>query len=307
MNYKAIVFIVALAIGGVGPANGQFLKKLGERAEKAAERTILNRTEREVSKGTDKAIDEALGAGKKGGKDKDAPKEGADSGEAERDEAQANTPSLLSSFMGGGMEDVPDTYRFSYRATMKIITDDEEEMAMQYWLEPDATYFGTKSLIGDNADNLAVMDLENHAMVMFIDDGKQKTAMRIKADQKILDKYTGQSGEDEDAVDVNITPIEGKTILGYRCKGFQVESEDGVSKVWVTDEAPVGMYSGAIQGDYVPEGMPNFGSKALLMEMEYIPNKGKKDHVRMVCTELKPASMVIRKADYQTMGAMGSN
>lgn len=306
MNYKAIVLIAAVIVGCVGAANGQLLKKLGERAEKAAERTILNRTDREVSKGTDKAIDEALGAGKK--KEKDASKEkgGAEDKDTdvkdERKEATESALSNLSMYMGGNMDDVPDAYSFSYRATMKIINEGEEETIIQYWLEPDAAYLGTKSLVKDAANHIAVMDMENKAMVMFMDDGTQKTAMRINADQKILGKYMKEAGESEDTDDVTMTPIENKTILGYHCKGFQVESEDGTSKVWVTDEAPVGMFSGAVQGDYIPKGMPNFGSKALLMEMEYMPKKGKKDRIRMVCTELKPESLVIRKADYRPMG-----
>ncbi len=43
----------------------QFFKKLGERAEKAAERAVLRKTEQKVSKETEKAMDTILGNGKK--------------------------------------------------------------------------------------------------------------------------------------------------------------------------------------------------------------------------------------------------
>ncbi|HLT50373.1 MAG TPA: hypothetical protein VKZ93_00375, partial [Arenibacter sp.] len=46
-------------------ASGQFLKKLGEKAEKAAERTIENRVERESAKKTDEALDGVLEPEKK--------------------------------------------------------------------------------------------------------------------------------------------------------------------------------------------------------------------------------------------------
>lgn len=65
-------------------ASSQFLKKLGERAEKAAERTIENRVDREASKKTDKALDEVLEPGKK---DKDSKKK------KEQAETPAKSPS----------------------------------------------------------------------------------------------------------------------------------------------------------------------------------------------------------------------
>src|SRR3546814_16548188 len=85
-----------------------------------------------------------------------------------------------------------------------------------------------------------------------------------------------------------------------------METSDGISKVWVTNEAPVGLFGGMFQTDNIPEGMPDFGSKTLFMEMEYTPKDKKDDHFSMVCTELKAESMAIHKKDYQSM-AMGCN
>lgn len=312
MNYKAIVLIVAVAVGGMGTANGQFLKKLGKKVEKAAERTVERRAERETEKKTDQALDKVLEPGeRKGGKEQGETKEKvASAGNDNTEESNAATArgqAALAAMLGGGsMEDVPDTYTFSYRATMKISNDDtNEETAMQYWLEPDATYFGTKALIEGAANNIAVMDMENEAMVMFMDDGERKTAMRLNGSQDMMEKYIKIAVEDEEGKKVKVTPIEGKTILGYHCKGFQMETSDGISKVWVTDEAPVGLF-GMFQTDNVPEGMPDFGAQALFMEMEYIPKDEKDDHFRMICTELKPASMAIHKKDYQSMGLGGN-
>ncbi len=57
-----ILFSLSLAT----PTQAQFLKKLKKKAEQAAERTILNRTDEEVSKGTNKGIDAATGKGNNG-------------------------------------------------------------------------------------------------------------------------------------------------------------------------------------------------------------------------------------------------
>jgi len=302
MNCKAIVLIVAVAVGSMGTANGQFLKKLGKKVEKAAERTVERRAERETEKNTDKALDKVFEAGdKKGQKDKDTSKEKTST--AENETAVAKRQSALATMLGGGsMEDVPDTYVFSYRATMKISNENEkEEASVLYWLEPDATYFGTEVVMDKATNQMAVMDMDIKGMVMFMDDGRQKTAMRLKGNQQLMDTYIQKAAVGEGSDDVTITPIEGKTILGYRCKGFQMASDDGISKVWITDEAPVGMINGVLQHEYIPEGLPDFGSKALFMEMEYLPKKGKEGRVSMVCTELKPSSLVIHKKDYQSM------
>ncbi len=290
MKYKAIILIVAVAVGSFDTVNAQFLKKLGQKAEKAAERTVERRVERETAKKTDKALDKVFEAGDDQGKD-------AQGKDEQGKKEKGTSPSFLA-----GMEDVPDTYTFSYRATMKIIDENEkEETNIRYWLEPDAAYFGTEVLAEDAANQIAVMDMDIKGMVMFMDNGKQKTAIRLKGSQKLLDKYTKKATEEE-AEDIKVTPIAGKTILGYRCKGFQMESEDGVSKVWVTDEAPVGMLNGALQADYIPKDLPDFGPGTLFMEMEYVSKADKNedvDRIRMVCTELKPAPMTIRKKDYQ--------
>lgn len=297
--------IVAMAVGGVGTVNGQFLKKLGKKVEKAAERTVERRAERETEKKTDQALDKILEPGERKGKKGETEEknrsEAADGAEENEVAAGRGEAALAAMFGGGSMEDVPDTYTFSYRMTMKIINDNtEEETAMQYWLEPEATYFGTKALIEGAGNHIAVMDMENEAMVMFMDDGERKTAMRLNGGQGVMDKYFKIAVEDEEGEEVVVTPIESKTILGYPCKGFQMETSDGVSKVWVTDEAPVGLFGDMFQGDNAPKGLPDFGAKALFMEMEYTPKNGKDDHFRMVCTELKPASMAIHKKDYQS-------
>lgn len=304
MNYKAIALIVAVAMGGVGTANGQFIKKLGKKVEKAAERTVERRAERETEKNIDKTLDKVFEAGdEKGKKEKGETKEKATAEGSDRveenDAASTKRQSALAAMLGGSMDDVPDTYTFSYRATMKIIDENEKEEAnLRYWLEPDAAYFGTEVLAGETANQVAVMDMDIKGMVMFMDDGKQKTAMRLSSNQQLMDKYMEKATE-EGAEDVQLTPIESKTILGYRCKGFQMESEDGISRVWVTDEAPVGLINSMMQTDYIPEGLPDMGPNTLFMEMEYVPKKGKRGNVRMVCTELKPFSMAIHKKEYQ--------
>lgn len=275
------------------PAEAQFLKKLGKKAEQAAERTVLNRADKEVSKKTDEAIDGVLEGD---GKEKE-PKA------KEQDGNAAKQGATLPAILGGNLDDVPDTYTFSYQVKMKIDSG-KEDMDIAYWLEPKATYFGTQ-ILNDQANQITVMDLENQGMTMFMDNGNQKMAMRVRGNQQLIDKYVKQAAAEENAGDVQLTPIGNKSILGYSCKGYRVETEDGTANVWITDEAPVGSIAGTLYSDQIPSGTMGFGANALLMEMEFLPNKKKTDRFHMICTEVKATPLTIKKAEYRSM--LGGN
>ena len=76
--------LVLLAILFIGTqANAQFFKKIKKKAENAIERTILNKTDREVSKTTDKTIDSVI-IGKKNPKEKELTKEEKEAAEKEK-------------------------------------------------------------------------------------------------------------------------------------------------------------------------------------------------------------------------------
>lgn len=301
-----LVLICCLAVSFTTQA--QFFKKLKKAAENAAERTILNRTDEEVSKGTDKSID-SITKSKKGKKNKT--EEAKNIGETEKnlDSTQqqnqakeaAMQKKMAGLFGGGGLNGVPDVYEFSYRATMKITTQ-KEETEMLYWFEPEQQYFGSK-LNDDRTNSIMVMDLGNKSMVMFNDDGTQKTAMKIPAGGKTMDKLTKKMEEKNKSnmEEAKIVPIADKIILGYNCKGYQITTKDGVSKVWITDETPVGYLGGIANTESLPNSVLPIGENTMFMEMQFESSK-KKDNFSMVCTELKAERMSLIKSEYSTMG-----
>src|SRR5690606_1056051 len=120
MNYKVVVVLI-IATAGAGTVNGQFLKNLGKKVEKAAERTVERRAERETEKKTDQALDKVFEANSEKGKNQKG--ETTEKATAKgNDRAEENNPTVVdkqsafASLLGGSMEDVPDTYTFSYRA-----------------------------------------------------------------------------------------------------------------------------------------------------------------------------------------------
>ncbi|MBR9855716.1 MAG: DUF4412 domain-containing protein [Algicola sp.] len=308
MKRKVVVMLMCfLAISY--SAEAQFLKKLKKKAENAVERTILNRTDEEVSKGTDNAIDSITKGGKGKKKKKSVPKnigeteKNLDSTKQQNKAKEAAMQKKMAGLLGGGgLKGIPDIYKFSYRATMKI-TSQKEDTEIHYWMEPGQRYFGNKYDQGQT-NSITVMDMENQAMVMFNDDGERKTAMKIPSSKKMMEKLTKKMEEKNQKAmeDIKITPIADKTILGYRCKGYQITSKDGISKVWITNETPVGYLGGIANAENLPSSILPLGENTMFMEMQFESAKKKKDNFSMVCTELKEEEMIIRKEEYSTMG-----
>ncbi len=273
---KFIVSVILVLLISTN-VEAQILKKLKKKAEKA----LVNKKE-----------------------DKDSiPEEPTD--EPSKEEKKALDNKLMGIF-GGGLENLPDTYAFQYVIDMKLTTN-KDEMDMQYFVQPNASYFAN-SVSDEKANSIIVYDMENQAMVTFMDNGKQKMAMKMRmpfdADaQKQLSEQ--DKGKDGSMKDMSIIPLPEKTILGYRCRGYQVTQKEGVSKIYVTDEAPVslvGVFSSVSQNmpkNFSSPSIP-FNEKSLMMEMEYISNKRKKDNLHMICTQIKEKSFAINKTDYKT-------
>ncbi|MCR9227952.1 MAG: DUF4412 domain-containing protein [Flavobacteriaceae bacterium] len=308
MKRKVVIMLMCfLAISYSTEA--QFLKKLKKKAENAVERTILNRTDEEVSKGTDNAIDSITKGGKGKKKKKSDPKNigetenNLDSTKQQNQAKEAAMQKKMTGLFGGNnLKGVPDVYEFSYRATMKITTQ-KEESDIHYWMEPGQRYFGNRYNDG-KTNSITVMDMDNQAMVMFTDDGAQKMAMKMPAGKKTIEKLTKKMEEKgkNSKEAIKVVPIAGKTILGYHCEGYQITSKDGISKVWVTNETPVGYLGGIANTEGLPSSVLPIGENTMFMEMQFESAKKKKDNFSMVCTDLKEESMSIVKAEYSTMG-----
>ena len=286
-----------------GTTQAQFFKKLKKRAEHAVERTVLNKTDREVSKETDKTIDGVIKGDGKSDKQEETKSKELTKEEKEKAEKRA-----MSNF-GGGMEGIPDTYKFQYVMDMKLTSTNKknDEMTLQYFIEPNASYFGN-AMPNQETKSVIVYDLENQAMVTFMDNNGRKMAMKMRMPleekmQKMIEK--SQKGENNTANTANITPLPSKTILGYNCKGYLVKQDEGTSKIYITDEAPVsfvGMFANLekMQKNMNSSAIP-FGKNSLMMEMEYTSNKRKKDNMHMICTALKKEPFTIKKSEYSGM------
>lgn len=326
MKTKHII-VALLCLFMATNAEAQILKKLKKKAEEAVERTILKKTDEAVTEKTEQAIDsvtkpkskkdkkikDKTADNKKANKAKNSlPKENSKKiGETEKnsgkqtseEEKKAKEQKIMDMF-GGGLEGVPETYEFTYLMEMTLKTN-KESMQTQYYLMPNADYFGNS--MQENPNSIVVYDMENKAMVTFMDNGQQKMAMKInmkmnaKLQNKLDKKLETSKGKSEK---LEIIPIESKTILGYKCDGYQVISKEGVSKFWITNAAPVSMTDVFSNGNSMPNSLQGlslpFTNKTSILEMNFESSKSKKDDVSMICTKLIKNKLIINKKEYQS-------
>ena len=124
----------------------------------------------------------------------------------------------------------------------------------------------------------------------------------MNTDRELFDEIY-QSMEQEESNTANLKEIAGKTILGYACKGYETTTDEGTTRVWVTNDAPVSFVGALMTSNKKLSGtMLNFNNRTMVMELEHIPAKGKKDKFHMICTDLGKENLKINKSDYQSIG-----
>lgn len=301
-----IVSMIILPLSG----QAQIFKKMKQSAERAVERTVLNRTERESAKATDKGIDEVLqGNNKKNKNQKESVSKNSSNSQNQDNTANTETnqglQNQLGSLLGGQTKEianVPEAYTFSYRAKMKITTGNNEEMLMDYYLEPNVSYFGA-GFKEQGANSMSVMDIEQKMMVIFMEQNGQNILMAHKFDPRDIEKFESAYEETDKEYMANMKEISGKNILGYYCKGYETRTKEGRYRIWITDETPVGFVgAGMTDGLDLPQSILRMGKNAMVMEMQFEPDQDKNGRMHMLCVDFEKENKIIKKDDYKSLG-----
>lgn len=281
LTKKAILLL--LLVGVLQPADAQIFKKIGERAAKAAERTVLNKTDQKVSQKVGDGIDDAVD-----GKPKKK-KAGQQQGKEQDPHWDASIPVYR------------DVYTFTHRYKMKVSTGKEgADATLDYYLAPSVSYTGMK-IDQQGANMFTVIDPETETMHTFMDLNGNKIANSVSM------RYDGDEEEDRsDAADLlnyNITNLPDKTIAGHRCKGKQLEDDENRIVFYYTTLN--GIRLNLFQGDkkqqvLLPSNLKGlFDAESLVMYMEVMEKKGKKQKMVMECVEVKPTDFTFNTAGYQ--------
>lgn len=280
-HLKKTALLLALLLAG-SSMHGQFLKKLKEKVERQVENTVTEkiaaRAAGEADKLMDKAFDELLEGGV---------------GES------AGFP------IGGdpvNPEDIADTYDFEWAYELTIYTDKvEEPIPMTYLLKEGSPYWGM-NIEQQGTSVLMVFDADKMMTLMFMDnaDTRFMTASKIPEDFLEGDEFSPQEGYE-------IKEVPSKEILGYTCRGFEMEDAQYRTTVYTTFETEVSFSDMYKKNEHFPENFDmewiRDGEKSgMIMEM-VIQDKTENDFdAKMVCTRLERAPQTITTSKYQSLG-----
>lgn len=215
---------------------------------------------------------------------------------AEAQIVKNRTPSGMPMGQPVSTAEIPANYEFDWKYTARVTTS-EGEMDIIYRLKKNAPYMGMEMQQTDNV--LMVVDNQKDLMVMFMDAQGAKMLMATKFDPKT-------TVEDEDFYkNAQVREIENKTILGYPCQGYEVESEKYKMRFWVTDKPEVSFTKMFLYGKTkLPAGINEKWLKAgngLILEMDMTDKSNSKNNANMIATDLQQERFTVKKANYRSM------
>ena len=287
MNSKYLL-IGIFSMGIIFQSQAQFLKKLKEKVEEAAEKAVLNKTGEMVTQKSEQALDSLIQAFFT--MDFTSPEYRKRMEEARQSGAPMAEPENVD--LPDNNIVMPDAYSFSYQAVMKL-TNGTSTKTVTYLLEPDVPYYAVVDP-HENFTQYEVRDNERNVKVFFGElDGEKRRA------QSKMDIFTilGEHGAKTDSEDLKTEPIGSKKILGYSCQGFRMSSSEGVTELWITNEAPATAYRAMFASREGQEGSP-FTAKTMILAMTFTAAANPAESYSMECTAYGPASMHFVLSEY---------
>jgi hypothetical protein len=270
MKKKEIIMVFLILLFTFNSSQAQIWKQV----QNAAQQHALNKASQKVQKETDKTIDQNV-----------------------------NSQDAILSYGKNKVDAsaVPDSYSFSYKYVMEIKTDEGKGMNADYFLEPNATYFGFNIGQGEGQNMFMIMDAKNRLTVTAFGSGKEKMASASK-----MADFSEMAKKESEKSKFTYKTLPNKTFLGYNCKGIEAISEEYDIVFYVTNEAKVSFgdlfknqknqkMPDALSGYFKPE------DKMLLMDMTMKDLKNKGKVTTMKCISLDKNTYVFNKADYQFM------
>jgi len=299
-----LAILLCLTIGTT--AEAQFLKKLKKKAQQAAERTILNKTDEIVSEKTEKTID---GATTGENNNTETQNSGSPTNNSTVETNQTSQSSQASPAMNPMLSKkmdtskLPDSYEFDWEFKTEMSTSKGDKIQMNYLLNSNNTDYAGMEMSTEESSQQGtvkmVMDSKAEAMTMFMNANGQNMAQMSKMpDSK-------KKAKDEE---FTYKEIGTKTILGYECFGIEVENKGYKATMYYTLDAPVtfsaffNFSKNSAPKGFDPALVEVLKEDALLMEMNALNKKKSNESYTLTAISLDKKDTNIKKSDYQFMG-----
>ena len=269
----------ALLLIGV-PVQGQFLKKLKKKVEQRVEQTVTEKIADKAAREAGKTLDNLM-EGNLGG----------------------NSPFPVGTEQVS-MDEIPDSYDFEWAYELEIEAGQEkgQTMDMTYYLKEGAPYWGAR--IEQGMSMFMVFDVEKMLSVIFMESEGNNFVSATKIPEQSME------GEDYAAYEgYELREIPGKEILGYDCKGYEMEDENYKFTVYTTFDTEVSLTDMYKKSEQFPqnfnmEWIKHEDKTGMLMEMLMEDKSKKNETTRMTCTRLEKEPYSIKKADYNSLAGM---
>ena len=172
-------------------------------------------------------------------------------------------------------EKLKSEYSFSGYIVMEMISTDEKGKSsdpakIKSYLSESASFAGMEFFDPQKPTltTTMIMDLENKASVVLMDDNGEKNSIAFKADyDKFKDSIDIESEKELENGDYKLEKTgKTKTILGFDCVEYFVKNPDGEGYYWVT-EKPIPGYS-----SFSASGNPMVSDKTIERYSTYFSN-----------------------------------
>jgi hypothetical protein len=235
--------------------------------------------------------------------EKEALKKASQKGQKEIDKGVSQNANAQDAILSYGknkvdVSAVPDSYTFSWKYIMEIKSDEGKAMNAEYFLEPNASYFGFNMGQGQEQSMFMIMDNKNKLTVTCFGNGKEKMASASK-----ISDYSEMVKKEKGKSIFTYKTLPDKTFLGYKCKGIEATNADYVMVFYFTTEAKVS-FGDLFKNQNMPDAFSSYfkpDDKPLMMDMTMKDLKNKGKTTTMKCVSLDKNSYVFNKSDYQFM------
>ncbi|QCK16639.1 DUF4412 domain-containing protein [Mangrovivirga cuniculi] len=275
LKYHLIIIVLLVSCIEV---QGQFLKKLKKDIEDKVERGVSDAVSDKVANEAEKKTEEMLN-------------------ELFTMELQNNSPVPMGGTMVGA-EELPEKYYFEWKYTLEMETpESKDKLLMDYYLMKDAGYFG--ATFKKAGDMFMVYDYSNDLTAIFNSKNGNKSVFAMKNAAYMDSTVVNESMQEE----YTMKEIEGKTILGYECKGYEITTEEHIIIMYITFEPDIGFGDVVGNNQNMPKEMKkewikNGEKEGLVMEMDMVGRTEDDNSMKMICKDLKKQKLTIEKSDY---------
>lgn len=200
--------------------------------------------------------------------------------------------------------DIPESYEFDVTVNARS-TFRKEVDEMTLFFSKSSGRFAFEQ-IEKNEKRLFVMDAENDVTILYLDDGKRKTAQAIPNMMALTGAMINVHTQEQIEQEFSFKEVKGKKIIGYNTQGYQAENEENITTMYVTDELDVSWSKAFLNtmkkfvvALHMEGGTDHPMHNGMVLASTYVDKKKPKDSHEWEVTSYEEKTMTIVNADYE--------